>query len=72
MGKVKPIPVFIQPNGIASVKDSLQYMKDGKASPTDIYELIGQIRIDAILTFTVNLQVSAQKPTYRISDTPAV
>jgi len=45
-GKVKPIPVFIQPNGLAGVKDGLQYMQDGK--------------------------VSAQKLTYRISDTPAV
>jgi NADPH:quinone reductase-like Zn-dependent oxidoreductase len=45
-GKIKPIPVFIQPNGIAGVKDGLQYMQDGK--------------------------VSAQKLTYRISDTPAV
>ncbi|KAI0271926.1 chaperonin 10-like protein [Russula aff. rugulosa BPL654] len=45
-GKVKPVPVFIQPNGLAGVKDGLQYMQDGK--------------------------VSAQKLTYRISDTPAV
>jgi len=45
-GKVKPVPVFIQPNGLAGVKDGLQYMQDGK--------------------------VSAQKLTYRISDTPAI
>ncbi|KAF8491583.1 dehydrogenase [Russula emetica] len=45
-GKVKPVPVLIQPNGLAGVKDGLQYMQDGK--------------------------VSAQKLTYRISDTPAV
>jgi len=45
-GKVKSVPVFIQPNGLAGVKDGLQYMQDGK--------------------------VSAQKLTYRISDTPAV
>ncbi|KAI0278389.1 dehydrogenase [Russula aff. rugulosa BPL654] len=31
-GKVKPIPVFIQPNGLAGVKDGLQYMEDGKVS----------------------------------------
>jgi hypothetical protein len=31
-GNVKAIPVFIQPNGIAGVKDGLQYMQDGKVS----------------------------------------
>jgi len=43
-GKIKPNPILIQPNGIAGVKDGLQYMQEGK--------------------------VSAQKLTYRISDTP--
>jgi hypothetical protein len=45
-GKVKPIPVFIQPNGIAGVKDGLQYMKDGKVRSTNVYVSIGQMRID--------------------------
>lgn len=31
-GNVKPIPVFMQPNGIAGMKDGLQYMQDGKVS----------------------------------------
>ena len=31
-GKIKPVPVFIQPNGLAGVKDGLQYMQDGKVS----------------------------------------
>jgi NADPH:quinone reductase-like Zn-dependent oxidoreductase len=35
-GKIKPIPVFIQPNGLAGVKDGLQYMQDGKVSPTHV------------------------------------
>jgi hypothetical protein len=66
-GKIKPIPVVIQPNGIAGVKDGLQYMQDGKVSPVQLYVSIGQMR-----TLIVTLQVSAQKLTYRISDTPAV
>jgi len=45
-GKIKPNPVFIQPNGIAGVKDGLQYMQEGK--------------------------VSAEKITYRVSDTPEI
>lgn len=36
-GKVKPVPVFIQPKGLAGVKDGLQYMQDGKVSPTGVY-----------------------------------
>jgi len=31
-GQVKTNPVLIQPNGIAGVKDGLQYMQDGKVS----------------------------------------
>jgi len=31
-GNIKPVPVFIQPNGLAGVKDGLQYMQDGKVS----------------------------------------
>ncbi|KAI0292943.1 zinc-binding oxidoreductase ToxD [Multifurca ochricompacta] len=45
-GKIKPNPVAIQPKGLASVREGLQFMQDGK--------------------------VSAQKITYRISDTPAI
>ena len=66
-GKIKPIPVAVQPNGLAGVKDGLQYMQDGKVSPVH-----GNVSISQIKTLTVTLQVSAQKLTYRISDTPVV
>lgn len=36
-GNVKPVPVFIQPNGIARVKDGLQYMQNGKVSLVVVY-----------------------------------
>ena len=29
-GKIKPNPVQVQPSGIASVKEGLQYMQEGK------------------------------------------
>jgi hypothetical protein len=32
-GKIKPNSVLIQPNGIAGVKDGLQYMQEGKVGP---------------------------------------
>ena len=35
-GQAKHNPVLIQPNGIASVKDGLQYMQDGKVGPTHV------------------------------------
>ncbi|KAI0264908.1 hypothetical protein BC834DRAFT_881064 [Gloeopeniophorella convolvens] len=35
-GKIKPNPVFIQPNGIAAVKEGLQFMQDGKVSAQKI------------------------------------
>jgi hypothetical protein len=43
-GKIKPVPFLIQPNGLAGVKDGLQYMQDGKVSPTHVqfrYRSIG-------------------------------
>ena len=49
------------------MKDGLQYMRDGKVSPMHINVSISRIR-----TLTVTLQVSAQKLTYRISDTPVI
>jgi hypothetical protein len=47
------------------VKDGLQYMQDGKVSRMHV-----QFTHRSVIDPT--LQVSAQKLTYRISDTPAV
>jgi hypothetical protein len=38
-GKIKPVPVFMQPNGLAGVKDGLQHMQDEKVSPTHVLRM---------------------------------
>ena len=38
-GTLKPNPVHVQPGGLASVKEGLQYMQEGKVirlSPVDV------------------------------------
>ncbi|KAI0057235.1 zinc-binding oxidoreductase ToxD [Artomyces pyxidatus] len=35
-GQVKPNPVYLMPNGLASVPEGFQYMKDGKVSCTSL------------------------------------
>ena len=35
-GKVKPNPVRLRPNGIAGVKEGLEFMAAGKVSPTEV------------------------------------
>jgi hypothetical protein len=47
--KIRPVPVFIQPNGLAGVKDSLQYMHDGKVSPTQPFTLTFVLAVAAAL-----------------------
>ena len=39
-GKIKPNPVDIQPSGLASVKEGLQYMQEGKVIITCLWEMV--------------------------------
>lgn len=36
-GKIRPNPVLVLPNGLASVPEGLQYMKDGKAVDISLF-----------------------------------
>ena len=61
--KFKTGPVKVFPKGLASVKDGLKYMKEGKVS-------ILAVSKNRRLLMTYQYQVSGEKVTYVISDTP--
>jgi hypothetical protein len=44
-GKVRPNPVLVQPNGIAGVKEGLEYMVAGKVIATDVASIVRKVDI---------------------------
>lgn len=61
-GLVKPGPIKLIDNGLEGVKEGFQYMTDGKVGH--------HVQFPATKPLTVSTQVSGEKITYRIADTP--
>jgi len=61
-GVLRTTPVKLVPNGLKDVQEWIQYQMDGK-----VWCFVWQL---ALLTTDNHTQISAEKITYRIADTP--